>query len=121
MQNTLLISSFQVVLSLGFLWFLAHKEYWYALATFAAIFLLIKYVNTKHKDSDTTFDAILSSIVQVSTYFTIIAAFGCANLVSWWIITPILITWYLISYTALRIGIATKAKGLAREGSLKPL
>jgi hypothetical protein len=99
----------QIATSLVMVATLTHKQYAIGLAvlfTSIALKLISNKIVVPAEKKD--FIEVLFSITNVAVTFIILVSFGYSGIVHWAIISPLLITSYLITYMGLRIGIATK-------------
>lgn len=93
------------------------EQYWLALVVFIfnAVDMLDGLV-ARAQNKVTAFGGFLDSTIDRFADFTVIVAFGFADIVPWEILLPLVMFTYLISYIRSRIELAAKGKLTANVG-----
>lgn len=115
-----IITLFGLLFPIIFFILIVHKQYWLALVVFVlnAVDMLDGIVaRAQHKV--TAFGGFLDSTVDRFADFTILVAFGFADLVPWSVVLVLVLLTYLISYIRSRTELAAKGNLVASVGIIE--
>ena len=104
------------------IFFICVVQGWYWWALFVFIFNAVDLLDgmvARAQNKVSAFGGFLDSTIDRVSDFTVIAAFGFANLVPWSIIMPLIMFTYLISYIRSRTELAAKGKLVAAVGLIE--
>lgn len=114
------ITLFGLVFPVLFFICVVQGQYWLALVVFIfnAVDLLDGLV-ARAQNKVTAFGGFLDSTIDRFADFTVIVAFGFANIVPWEILLPLVMFTYLISYIRSRVELAAKGTLTANVGIME--